>query len=203
VAPEQVLWQNQGLFLFPKHTENLLPHSGGGKSYFVSVLLEELLDRGKEHGRIATIVLDPHGEYSSFALPCKDKSKRDYSGRTKLVKARDIKIGVPKLSIGVVSGIIPGLSGPQKRDLGRILSELKQQMKEGLGPFDLNDLRDAVSRDEAIKENSKGPLVGWIGSLRDLNLFGKTDNPSIVDLIKPGFLKSSCLGHNKNQKRVL
>ncbi len=173
--------------LLKKHLA-ILALSGGGKSYLVSVLLEELLDRPKDKGRISTIVLDPHGEYSSFASVPKGKGKKDYSGKTKLVKANDIKIGVPKLSIGVVSGIIPGLSGPQKRDLGRILSELKQQMKEGVGPFDLNDLRDAVSRDGSIKENSKGPLMGWIDSLRSLNLFGKTDNPSIIDLIKPGQL---------------
>jgi len=163
---------------------NLIIHN----SYLVSVLLEELLERKKEHGRIATIVLDPHGEYSSFAEPVNGKEHKDYSSKTKLVKAADIKIGVPKLSVGLVSGIIPGLSAPQKRDLGKTISDLKKQMKEGLGPFDLNDLRDAIARDESIKENSKGPLIGWIDSLRELRLFGKTDNPGIVDLIKPGQL---------------
>jgi len=186
--------------LLKKHLA-VLALSGAGKSYFTSVLLEELLDRPKEHGRIAIIVLDPHGEYGSFALPCKDKSKKDYSSKTKIVKARDIKIGVPRLSIGIVSGIIPGLTGPQKRDLGRIMSTLKKQMKGGLGPFDLNDLRDAVSNDSAIKENSKGPLVGWLDSLRSLNLFGKTDNPSIVDLIKPGQLTVIDLSDTIDLKR--
>ncbi|MFA4855859.1 MAG: ATP-binding protein [archaeon] len=173
--------------LLKKHLA-ILALSGGGKSHCVSVIFEELLDRKKENGRIATIVFDPHGEYSSFALPPKDSGKKDYSGKTKLVNVNDIKIGVPKLSVGIVSGIIPGLSGPQKRDLGRILNELKKQMKEGLGPFDLNDLRDAILRDESIKENSKGPLLGWLVALHELRLFGKTDNPSIIDLIKPGQL---------------
>jgi hypothetical protein len=173
--------------LLKKHLA-ILALSGGGKSYLVSVLLEELLDRPKEHGRIAVIVLDPHGEYGNFAMPCTEKGKKDYSSRTRLVRANDIKIGVPKLSVGIVSGIIPGLSAPQKRDLGRILGELKRHMKEGLGPFDLNDLRDAVLRDASMKDNSKMPLVGWIDVLRELSLFGKTDNPSILDLIKPGQL---------------
>jgi len=186
--------------LLKKHLA-ILALSGGGKSYFVSVLLEELLDREKDQGRIATIVLDPHGEYSSFAEPVKGKEHKDYSKQTKLVKARDIKIGVPKLSVGVVSGIIPGLSGPQKRDLGRVLNDLKKQMKEGLGPFDLNDLSDAISRDPSIKENSKLPLMGWLGSLRELHLFGKTDNPSIVDLIKPGQLTVIDLSDTINLKK--
>jgi len=186
--------------LLKKHLA-ILALSGGGKSYFVSVLLEELLERKKDFGRIATIVFDPHGEYGNFALPPKDKECKDYSGKTKLVKAQDIRIGVPKLSVGVVAGIIPGLSAPQKRDLGRILSELKKQMKEGLGPFDLNDLRDSILRDEAIKENSKGPLLGWLDSLHELRLFGKTDNPSIPDLIKPGQLTVIDLSDTINLKR--
>jgi len=186
--------------LLKKHLA-ILALSGGGKSYFVSVLLEELLDRPKEKGRIATIVLDPHGEYGNFAIPPTDKSKKDYSKKTRLVKASDIKIGVPKLSVGVVAGIIPGLSAPQKRDLGRILNELKKQMKDGMGPFDLNDLRDAIARDEAIKENSKGPLMGWLDLLRELRLFGKTDNPSIPDLIKPGQLTVVDLSDTINLKK--
>ncbi|MBN2067294.1 MAG: ATP-binding protein [Candidatus Diapherotrites archaeon] len=179
--------------LLKKHLA-ILALSGAGKSYLVSVLLEELLDRKREDGRIATVVLDPHGEYSSFAEPPNEKAAKDYSSKTKLVKARDIKIGVPRLSVNVVSGIIPGLSAPQKRDLSRLLSKLKSEMKQGLGPFDLTDLREAISRDEAIKENSKGPLIAWLDSLREMHLFGKTDNPSIVDLVKPGQLTVIDLG---------
>lgn len=186
--------------LLKKHLA-ILAMSGAGKSHSVSVLLEEILDRPKEAGRIATIVLDPHGEYSSFVKPCNGSGKTDYSSKTRLIKASEIKIGVPKLSVGVVSGIIPGLSAPQKRDLGRILSELKKQMKEGLGPFDLNDVRDAVSSDASIKENSKLPLLGWLSSLNDLHLFGKTDNPSIPDLIKPGQLTVVDLSDTIDLKR--
>ncbi len=186
--------------LLKKHLA-ILALSGSGKSFLTAVIMEEILERKKEAGRLATIVFDPHGEYSSFAIPPKDKEHKDYSKQTRLVKARNIKIGVPKLSVGVVAGIIPGLSGPQKRDLGRILADLKKQMKDGLGPFDLNDLRDAIARDESIKENSKGPLLGWIGSLHELHLFGKTDEPSIVDLIKPGQLTVIDLSDTINIKK--
>ena len=52
--------------LLSKHLA-ILAQSGAGKSYFTSTLLEELLERKKEQGRVGIIVLDVHGEYSSFA----------------------------------------------------------------------------------------------------------------------------------------
>ncbi len=173
--------------LLKKHLA-ILALSGAGKSYLVSVLLEEILERKKEAGRIATIVLDPHGEYSCFAEPAADKAKKDYSSKKRMVKARDIQIGVPKLSVGILAGIIPGLSGAQKRDLGKIISKLKDEMKNGLGPFDLHDLLDAVNGSTGIKENTKAALGSWIHDLIELGIFGKTDSPSIYDLLKPGNL---------------
>ena len=173
--------------LLKKHLA-ILALSGAGKSYLVSVLLEELLDRKKEAGRVATIVLDPHGEYNCFAEPVSDPKKKDYSNRTKLVRARDIQIGVPKLSVGILSSIIPGLSSAQKRDLGKIISKLRGEMKDGLGPFDLHDVLDAITSNPEIKENTKTALIGWISNLLELGIFGKTDSPSIYDLLKPGNL---------------
>ena len=70
---------------------NLIVHN----SYGVSVLFEELLDRKKEDGRIAVVVLDPHGEYSSFAEPVKGSKHKDYSDKTKLVKDKYANISIP------------------------------------------------------------------------------------------------------------
>lgn len=178
--------------LLKKHLA-ILALSGAGKSYLVSVLFEELLDRKKESGRIATIVLDPHGEYSSFAEPVSG-DKTDYSSQTKLVKARDIQIGVPKLSVGILAGILPGLSSAQKRDLGKIISKLRAEMKTGLGPFDLQDVLAAITNCAEIKENTKAALAAWISDLIELRIFGKTDAPSIFDLLKSGNLTIVDLG---------
>jgi DNA helicase HerA-like ATPase len=49
--------------LLSKHLA-ILAMSGAGKSYFVSVLLEELLSRPKERGRLSAVVIDVHGEYT-------------------------------------------------------------------------------------------------------------------------------------------
>jgi len=172
--------------LLKKHLA-ILSISGGGKSYATSVLFEELLDRKKEHGRIATIVLDPHGEYSNFAMPPKDGSK-DYSDRTLVIKGNSVRIGVPSLSIGMISGLIPGLSGPQKRDLTRIIAELGKEMKSGLGPFDFDHLKKAIIADAEIKDNTKGPLLGWLAELESMRLFAKIDTPSVRDIVRPGYL---------------
>ena len=164
--------------------EDLVIHN----SYATSVLFEELLDRKKEHGRIATIVLDPHGEYSSFAQPVKDKKHKDYSAKTLVVKGRNVRISVSSMSVGTFAGIIPGLSGPQKRDLSRILSKLNEEMKSGLGPFDFERLKKAINEDKQVKENTKGPLIGWLSELEGMRLFGKIDSPGIRDVVRPGCL---------------
>jgi len=52
--------------LFQKHVA-ILAISGAGKSYLTSVLIEELLMRKPEQGRVAVVILDVHGEYTSLA----------------------------------------------------------------------------------------------------------------------------------------
>lgn len=51
--------------LLQKHLA-ILAMSGAGKSHLSSIILEELLDRKKEDGRIAIVVIDIHGEYIGF-----------------------------------------------------------------------------------------------------------------------------------------
>jgi len=161
--------------------------SGSGKSYLTSCIIEELLERKKEQGRIACVVLDPHGEYSSFAEPA-EHGYTDYSDRTMLVKGNSIRIGVPNLSIGALASIIPGISNAQRRELNRILTELKKEMHSGQGPFGLKKLKEAILNDADIKANTKGALLAWLSELESLKLFSKLDLPSIRDLVMPGRL---------------
>jgi len=171
--------------LLKKHLA-ILALSGAGKSYLVSVLFEELLGRTKEAGRIGTIVFDPHGEYTSFAQRS-SKEKEDYSSKTILVKANDVKIGLSKMSAGSIAALMPGMSPIMKRELGKILGESQKLMRSGKGPFDLGELRKAIE-DSDVKENTKQALLGWIAALGELGLFGKTDNPSLFDIVQPGKL---------------
>ncbi len=163
---------------------NILVHN----SYLVSVLLEELLERRKEDGRIAVIVMDAHGEYRSFAEPVKGNAHVDFSSMSRFIKASEVQIGVPKLSAAMMAMMVPGISAPQKRDLGKVLEKLRQGMKGGLGPYDFGAVKQEISRDAEIKPATKETLIGWILTLEQMRLFGKTDNPSISDLVKPGQL---------------
>jgi len=172
--------------LLKKHLA-ILSISGAGKSYCASVIIEELLDRKKEQGRIACIVFDPHGEYVNFAEPAKP-GYVDYSDKTFLVKGSNIRIGVPNLSARMLAGIIPGLSAVQLRDLKRILEKMKQNMKAGEGPFDLAELSKAISDDDEMNQNTKSSLLAWISELESMHLFSKFDSPSMRDLAVPGRL---------------
>lgn len=172
--------------LLKKHLA-ILSISGAGKSYTAATIIEELLERKKEHGRIACIVFDPHGEYSSFAEPA-DAGYVDYSSKTFLVRGADIRIGVPNLSARMLSGIIPGLSSVQLRELKRILDALKERMRSGEGPFDLAELNEAISEDESMNRNTKATLLAWLSELESLQLFAKFDSPKVRDLAVPGKL---------------
>lgn len=186
--------------LLKKHLA-ILAMSGAGKSVAAKVIIEELLERKKEQGRIAVLIMDAHGEYTSFAEPSPGKGKREYSSKTKLVMAKDIKIGVPKLSINLIASIISGLTAPQRRDLGRVINNLRKEMKSGQGPFGLLEVRNEINRDEEIKEVTRKVLLSWIGNLEDLNLFSKTDSPSISDIVKPGQLTVIDLSDIVNLKK--
>ncbi len=173
--------------LLQKHLA-ILAMSGAGKSYFVSVLFEELLNRTKEQGRVAVVVMDAHGEYTSFAEQAPGKEFADYSARTRLIKARDIRIGVPKLNIGLLATIIPGLSSPQKRDLDRVLNKLRRELRDGMEPFHFSTVKSEIMKDEEINDATRKVLLSWISSLEELQLFDRTDSPSLYDIVEPGVL---------------
>lgn len=54
----------------------VLAKTGTGKSYFVGVLLEEFMENN-----IPAVILDPHGEYSSLAVPNENNEEIKYMGR--------------------------------------------------------------------------------------------------------------------------
>ena len=186
--------------LLQKHLA-ILAMSGAGKSVTAKSLIEEVISRPKEQGRIAVVVLDVHGEYTSFAEPVTDKKFKDYAGQTNLIKAKDIKIGVPKLSAGIFSALIPDISSAQKRDLEKCLNKLRREMKDGLGPFSLAEVKREIINDVEIKDATKQVLVGWMNNLEEYRLFSKIDQPSFNDLVKPGSLTIIDLSEIINMKK--
>ncbi|MBR9707403.1 MAG: DUF87 domain-containing protein, partial [Candidatus Diapherotrites archaeon] len=164
--------------LLQKHLA-ILAMSGSGKSVTSTVLMEELLERTRTQGRLSTIVVDVHGEYGSLAQPPKDTTCKDYSAKVKVIKGAEIKIGLSSLSAEVLNALAPGLSGVQKRELTKVFKQLTQEMKDGQGPFGLTKLQQKIIKSDEIKENTRGPLLSWLGNLFSLNVFSAVDKPPI------------------------
>ena len=160
----------------------VLAQSGAGKSYMVSVLIEELLDRKGESGRLGVIVLDIHGEYTGFAR------EGLYQERTTVIDGSLIRIAVPQLNAWSFSEFLPKMSAAQKRDLHRTFDELKERMKKSGETFDLKDLANAIDADEEIKESTKVGLTSWLHDLDGTRIFGQTAYPPVSSLIAPGKL---------------
>jgi DNA helicase HerA-like ATPase len=171
--------------LLQKHLA-IVATSGAGKSYFVSVLLEELLSRNKDQGQIGVVVFDTHGEYTCFGEAVKQSNinqYQDFSSKTKIIDGSKIRIAASKTSMHLISSIVE-LSPTQKRSLARIFSKLSEEMRAGAGPFDLNAVKSEVENID--NEKTRSSLYGVVSELEDIGLFGKIDEPSVIDFVKPG-----------------
>lgn len=163
--------------LLQKHLA-ILALSGAGKSYLTSVLIEELLDREEDAGEIAAVVIDTHGEYIGFG------DDEDYRKDTEIVRGKNFKIGVPNTSPSFFFSIKPNLSGAQRRELDRVLREIKRE-KSGQ-TYDLSDIAEKVAEDDSIKSSTKDVLLSELSQLKRTDLFGVADNPSMDDVAQSG-----------------
>jgi DNA helicase HerA-like ATPase len=178
--------------LLQKHLA-ILAISGAGKSFLTSIILEELMARKPEQGQLAVIVIDTHGEYSSFA----DDPK--YSGRVSVFPISDMQIGLANLRSYQFSEFMPNLSYPQMRELLKVMDSLKKKN------YNLSDLIEAVDSNEKIKPATKEPLLSNLMSLRMTGLFGVADYPSLEELVRQGSLSIIDLSEttNLNSKQML
>lgn len=165
--------------LLNKHLA-LLSLSGAGKSYLASIIIEELLDRKKEGGRLAILVIDSHGEYTGFGEPA-EKGKKEFSDKVKIVKGNEIRIGTSNLYASNFAEFAPEITAPGKRELDRILGKLKEEKKQ----YNLDDVLHAIDNDKQISESIQQPLYSNLSALKWMNLFNYADYPPSSDL-KPG-----------------
>ncbi len=189
--------------LLQKHVA-ILAMSGAGKSYLTSVLLEEILERKTEQGRVGIVLIDVHGEYSSFADPAKAGSGcTDYSSKTTIINGANFRIGVSNLRGEELSYYLPGLTAIQKRELNNVIGKFAGKMKKGEGTYTISDLIKEIESDEKMSQKTKDSLNGWLYDLEKTRLFSDTDYPSMMSLVKPGHLSiidlSSILGSKKKQ----
>lgn len=161
--------------LFQKHCA-ILSQTGFGKSHFVSVLIEEVLERKEEFGKPAIIVIDPHGEYSGFAEDNK------FVSRTKVFDDSNISIAAHKLSANQICEYQPFISYVERRELSKIVEKMKEKKS-----YDLNDLIAEVEISE-IKPVTKAPLIAWLSDLNSTGFFKNFDSPSLEELAVAGQL---------------
>ena len=159
--------------LLQKHLA-ILALSGAGKSYLTSVLVEELLNRKPEEG-LAIIIIDPHGEYASFA------DDPIFSAKTKIFGSRDIRIGLPNLSHHNFAEFVPKLSPVQARQLAKVLKGMRGQTK-----YSIREVIERLEKDESIKAATKDILVSTLLDMQETGVFGVTDFPRLEDLARQG-----------------
>ncbi|NHI91568.1 MAG: ATP-binding protein [Candidatus Lokiarchaeota archaeon] len=172
--------------MFQKHVA-ILAMSGAGKSYLTSIILEELLKRNKEQGRIAMVLFDVHGEYTSFARENGDEKlaiESDILYNNNLIKAHYVSFKTSNINEYQFANYMPQMSSIQIRELGRILKNLKQNKKQ----YNLKDIITEIESDELMKSQTKEALISWFYSLDTLNLFDLDENPNLEQSIQPGKL---------------
>ncbi len=174
--------------LLQKHLA-ILAISGAGKSYLASVLIEELLRRKPEEGQLAVIVIDTHGEYTSFA------EDSNYAGKTRVFGSRDIRIGIPSLSTYQLKEYIPGISFAQLRELSKIMREMKGRK------YSLEDLVREIEGRKEISPKTKDPLLSGLYDLMGLGIFGMVDYPALDDMARQGGLTVIDLSDTANSRR--
>ena len=157
--------------LFRKHLA-ILAISGAGKSYATSILLEELFRIGK----LAVLVIDPHGEYSKLVPSMADT-------KIEVVKGSYVTIGIPELSSWEISEFIPEISVVQTRVLDNIINEIR---KEKNNLYALQDIIRKIETSETINIRTREALIGWLYSLQRTYLFSIESRPRISELLSPG-----------------
>ncbi|MBU1197955.1 ATP-binding protein [Candidatus Micrarchaeota archaeon] len=187
--------------LFQKHLA-LLAQSGAGKSYSAAVLIEELLSRQKDQGRLAIAVIDMHGEYACFA----DRRRNpDFANQVEVVPGDKIKIAARRLTTQLLGEFLPDMSPAQLRDLAPVLKKVRKDYKEKEEAFSMKDLIQAVSASE-IRDNSKQALLAWLSELSSYRIVGVHDAPHLKRSLKPGKLLvfdfSSIINMKKKQMLV-
>jgi hypothetical protein len=177
---------NLNLSKFLQKHVALLGISGGGKSYLASVILEELLSRQKEEGRLAIIVIDVHGEYTSFSENSRKPEVEDFSDRVRVMKGSYFEIAARHLTSSFFMDLAPQMSLVQARELGRVIEEMRQKMKESKQPFDLSDMIHAVEVNDGMNQRVKEALLGWLYDIESMKIVGRDENPKLEDALVPG-----------------
>ncbi|MFA4886878.1 MAG: DUF87 domain-containing protein [Candidatus Nanoarchaeia archaeon] len=172
--------------LITKHLV-ILAKSGSGKSYALSCILEEILERG-----IPLLIIDPHGEYSSLKYP--NEQKENYErfgikpkGYSKQIKeysvdvqknpeSQQLKLSAQNLTASELLNLLPAkLSSTQ---IGLLYSALMDLGKEA-------NFEQLMINLQLEEHPAKWTLITIIDYLKKLNIFSPQPTTP-QELIQPG-----------------
>jgi DNA helicase HerA-like ATPase len=174
-----------------KHV-SILAKTGGGKSYLVGVLIEEMIKHG-----VTCVVLDPHGEYGSLRKPARPAkgmerfniSPKDYSPYVKVFSPDQsvnpgtlpLRFSIANMSAHEILALTGGRS--QKRSLvplARVLEFLKEHRKDRA--WGIDDIITILASDE---ETAKLPLLQELYYIKEMGFITEKGTP-VSDLIEKG-----------------
>ncbi|MHB8603658.1 MAG: ATP-binding protein [Thermoplasmatota archaeon] len=176
--------------LVQKHV-SILAKTGGGKSYAVGVLMEELIKKG-----VPIVIIDPHGEHASLARPNHERNDFpimrkfgvaphgyaehiiEYSPDTKTnTDAQPLTLDGRNLTAQELADILGNkLSAAQMGLLHAAARELAESGK----PYGIQDILDRVKAGQA---NTKWNLVSLLEFLLGLGIFADEGTP-VASLVK-------------------
>jgi DNA helicase HerA-like ATPase len=165
--------------LLQKHFA-ILAMSGAGKSHLSSILLEEILGRKREDGRIAVLVVDIHGEYIGFA------HDPVFGNQTTVIDGSEISVPLKKVSPETIMEWLPNLSAPQRDLLRHAITELKEQHKDTEG-YSFKELISAIEKSDVTKDEVKRALRRSLMELKRYRFLSrKRENPKLVSGVQSG-----------------
>ncbi len=155
----------------------ILSISGGGKSYFTSILIEELLERKESIGTPAIILFDVHGEYLYL------KNIPELKEKVKIYDISYFQIAVPNMTTYSFKKYQEQISYVQMRELTKHIKKLRK-IKNKTKQYNISDIIQQIENELDGNKNTKQALVGWLSEIEHLNIFGGQENPVLGRIIK-------------------
>jgi uncharacterized protein len=172
----------------------VIAKSGGGKSYAVGDLLEELAKYG-----VPCVVLDPHGEYSTIKYPNKNEDDAKYfkyygvapKGFASVVKefalntslnpdTSQLKLEIPQDAYSVINAMPFRLTSSQSG----LVHNTINQMEENNAQISFQDIIDELN---IIESNAKWTLISGLQQLDKTGLFSFSPTP-VNEIVRPNRL---------------
>ena len=167
--------------LLQKHLA-ILSISGGGKSYFASVLIEEVLKRKPSLGRPALVLFDVHGEFGY--LQTINGAHVFPDAEVKVISSESLKIAVGHLKPGDFANFEPAMTSPQIRELSRIFRE--EKAKAGL--ITLSTIITRIQSQASMNQLTQDALLSWLYGFNSTRIFDYYEEPAFEEELHCGKL---------------